>query len=132
MLHADTPSYYSIHKDAMSTNIRVKRICEFCGNSFVAKTTVTRYCSHQCNSRAYKAKVNGKKVEASDLQTLTAILSPLEVLKAKEYLSISEACTLMGVSRMTLHRHIKKGKLKTGSIGNRVIIRKKDIDSIFV
>jgi excisionase family DNA binding protein len=97
----------------------------------VAKTTVTRYCSHQCNSRTYKAKERGHKVAESDLQTLTAILSPIELLKAKEYLSIGEACKLIGISRMTLHRHIKKGKLKTGLIGNRVIIRKKDIDSIF-
>ncbi|MBV8388972.1 MAG: hypothetical protein JO080_04140 [Mucilaginibacter sp.] len=35
----------------MSSNFTVNRICEHCGNTFVAKTTVTRFCSKICNNR---------------------------------------------------------------------------------
>ena len=38
----------------MSTNIKIPKFCQFCGQAFVAQTTTTRYCSHKCNSRHYK------------------------------------------------------------------------------
>lgn len=41
----------------MSSNIEVVRICEYCKNDFIAKTTRTRYCSHLYNSRDYKLNV---------------------------------------------------------------------------
>ncbi len=28
----------------MSSNIKLQRICQHCGNEFTAKTTVTQYC----------------------------------------------------------------------------------------
>ena len=28
----------------MSSNIKVERICEWCGKKFIAQTTVTRFC----------------------------------------------------------------------------------------
>lgn len=114
----------------MSSNIKVNRLCEFCGKGFEAKTTVTRYCSHRCNSRAYKALAKGKKIEGSNLQTLTKLTQPIEAVKAKEYLSVAESCKLIGISRMTLHRLIKANKIKSGSIGRRVIIRKSEIEKL--
>jgi excisionase family DNA binding protein len=56
----------------------------------------------------------------------------MEVLKAKEYLSVNEACKLIGVSRMTLHRQIRSRRLKATAIGRRVIIRREDIDSMLL
>ncbi len=47
----------------MSTNIRVKRRCEYCKKEFTAKTIRTRYCSHQCNSRSYKKIKAAEKVK---------------------------------------------------------------------
>lgn len=114
----------------MSSNIKVTRVCDFCGNSFVAKTTVTRYCTKRCNERSYKAARRGEKIERSDLETSTKILRPIEELKAKEYLSVNETCKLIGISRMTLHRLIKKKEIKKGSIGRRVIIRKSEIERL--
>ena len=34
---------------------RILKICEYCGKSFYALKSTTRYCSKQCNSYAYKA-----------------------------------------------------------------------------
>ncbi len=53
----------------MSSKIQIKRICEYCGNEFTAQTTVTRFCSHKCNSRAYKLKVKEMKVGKSNEET---------------------------------------------------------------
>jgi hypothetical protein len=38
----------------MSSNIRLDRVCEECNKIFVAKTTVTRFCSSRCNNKNYK------------------------------------------------------------------------------
>jgi predicted nucleic acid-binding Zn ribbon protein len=45
----------------MSSNIKISRICDFCGNAFLAKTTVNRFCSKNCNSRFYKKEIRDKK-----------------------------------------------------------------------
>ena len=49
----------------MSSNIRVSRICQFCEKEFIARTTVTKFCSHKCNSKAYKMKKRNEKVKTS-------------------------------------------------------------------
>ena len=130
MIHQDTFSYERIHRDTMSSNIKVIRVCEHCGNSFEAKTTVTRYCSHRCNSRAYKSKTRGGKIEKSNTETLTRILLPIEALRVKEYLNINETCSLIGISRMTLYRLIKGGQIKAANIGRKVIIKRSEIDRL--
>lgn len=40
----------------MSSNIRINKICEFCGNDFIAQTIKTRFCSQKCGSKSYKAR----------------------------------------------------------------------------
>lgn len=115
----------------MSTNIRVTRICEYCKNEFVAKTTRTRYCSHTCNSRAYKAGKRVEKVEAVRVGPIRPKVVSTKELKSKDYLSITEACALTGVSRWTLWRAIDRGELNAASIGRRRLIRRSDIEELF-
>ena len=47
----------------MSSNLRIKKVCQFCYSEFIAKTTVTKYCSLKCAQRAYKHRVKEKKLE---------------------------------------------------------------------
>ena len=115
----------------MSTNIKIQRLCQFCGNEFTAKTTKTRYCSHICNSRAYKANVKVSKIEASDIETKQIINKPIEELKAKEFLSVPDACKLLGVSNRTIYRLLQRGELRAGKIGKRTIFKRSDIDRLF-
>jgi excisionase family DNA binding protein len=112
----------------MKTKIEVKRICQHCGNEFTARTTTTRYCSHKCNSRAYKVNVRASKVEASNLQTQRIKNQPVEELKAKAFLSIADTCKLIGISRRTVYRMIERGELITGKAGVRTIIRRSDLE----
>ena len=115
----------------MSTNIEVQRVCQHCGNTFIARTTVTRYCSHKCNSRAYKAKVRGEKIEVSNTETSVRITKPIEELKAKPFLSITDTCRLLGVSRRTNYRMLERGDIGAGKVGSRTIIQRAEIDKLF-
>jgi hypothetical protein len=40
----------------MSSNIRIAKVCNYCGSQFMARTTVTRYCGDICAKKAYKQR----------------------------------------------------------------------------
>jgi len=113
----------------MSSNILIERACDYCKNVFKAKTTVTRFCSKTCNSRFYKLRIKNLKMDASQRETQQKIAATtISPLVNKEYFSIAEACNLIGISRMTLHRLLKAGKIRYKNIGRRIIITKGAID----
>jgi len=120
----------------MSSNIEVIRICEFCDNEFIAKTTVTRFCSQTCTKRAYKRRLRAKKITKSQkaVQIQKDILEGnpiLETVQIKNFLSIKETALLIGISERTINRLIKSGKLKITKLGRRTIIHKTAIDKLF-
>lgn len=115
----------------MSSNIRVQRICQHCGDEFTAKTTVTKYCGDRCAKYAYKARKKAEKIAASQKETQEIIDRPIKEIQAKEYLTISETCKIFSVSRTTLWRLIKSKRLKQAKVGSRVIIRKSDLEKLF-
>ena len=84
-----------------------------------------------CAKRAYKARQKAAKVEASNKQTKAIRNKPIEDLRAKEYLSIANACQLLGLSRWTLWRAIKKRELTAAKIGRSTLIKRSDIDKLF-
>jgi excisionase family DNA binding protein len=114
----------------MSSNIKVQRICQHCGKEFIARTTVTQYCSDTCSKRAYKARLKVSKIDASNNQTQRIKNQPIEELKAKAFLSISDTCKLIGISRRTVYRMIERGELITGKAGKRTIIRRTDLEQL--
>ncbi|MCC9167602.1 helix-turn-helix domain-containing protein [Pontibacter harenae] len=115
----------------MSSNIRIERVCQHCGSDFIAKTTVTQYCSDNCAKRAYKARQKKTKIEASNEQTKAVKLKPLVELGAKEFLSISEACQLLGLSRWTIWRAIRANELVAVKVGKRTILKRANLDKLF-
>ena len=115
----------------MSSNIRVQRICQHCKQEFTARTTVTKYCGNRCAKYAYKARHRKKNVEKSNAETKAIIEKPLTNLNIKAFLSIAEASKLLGVSRSTFNRMMKRGAVRFAKVGTRVIIRRADIESIF-
>ena len=82
----------------MSSNIRITRICEHCGQEFTAKTVKTRYCSHACNRKGYKKverdnKVGGAKAHLRvESLNLRHDLMNWDELTRKPYLTLAEAC----------------------------------------
>lgn len=80
----------------------------------------------------YKQKQRVAKIGVSNKQTETIKAKPIEELKAKEFLSISEAVKLVGVSRRTFYRLIERGELKSTKVGSRTIIIRSDINKLFI
>ena len=118
----------------MSTNIKLKKVCEFCGEHFIAKTTVTRYCSHKCNSRHYKQRKREEKLGIASVKTKVEQLAIPDLefgrLAEMEFLNIREVSVLIGISERTIYRLMKSGALKTKKIGRRTIIPRYAIDQL--
>ena len=116
----------------MSSNIRIKKICQFCEQEFVTKTTVTKYCGDNCAKRAYKQRKKEEKIaQVKDVQIQKIELESAKI-QDKEILSIKEVCAFLGASRSTIYRQMKSGVIKYTKLGDRVLIRKVDIDKLFV
>jgi excisionase family DNA binding protein len=116
----------------MSSNIRVTRICQRCGQEFEARTTVTRYCGDHCSKRAYKERVKAEKIRASEAETKEITERPKQVIKEKEFLSVRDVAILLNSSRQTVYDLIDKGKIKAVNLGERkTLIRRIEIDKLF-
>lgn len=120
----------------MSSNIRINRICKYCGEVFVAKTFKTQFCSHSCNSKDYKKREKIRRMEESkeeyksDLKNSKSQSMNMEELKSKIYLSIAEVCLLVGMSDSTIRKFVKEGKLKTIRLGKKHLILKSQIEDL--
>jgi len=116
----------------MSSNISIQKICSFCNKEFLAKKTTTKYCSHLCNSRAYKANAKQKKIDNTNNETLKTILFPIEQIKTKDFLTVKEVASLMNCSIKSIYRSINTGKINSINLGERIIrVKRSDIDKLF-
>src|SRR5450755_246473 len=123
----------------MSTNIRVKRKCEYCRKEFTAKTIRTRYCSHQCNSRAYKKIKSEEKVKQA--KRVYRIKPPIPLsnrnvswdytqVQSKQLLTINEACVLLSITQVTIRRWLKEGIITCGRIGKKHPIQREHLNNL--
>lgn len=116
----------------MSSNIKVQRICQHCGNEFTARTTVTQYCSDACSKRAYKARLRAVKVGQSNKQTQIIKNQPIEELKAKEFLTVREVARLLNCSVRSVYYYIESGTINAVNLGQRITrVKRSEIDKIF-
>lgn len=115
----------------MSSNIKIQRICQYCNNEFTARTTVTKYCSHKCASRAYKDRTRKKKVEKSNTETKKVIAQPVEFAKAKEFLTVRDVSILLGCSIRTAYRLIDNGTIKAVNLAERLTrVKRSELDKL--
>lgn len=116
----------------MSSKIQIERFCEYCGNGFIAKTTKTRYCSHQCNRKAYKENLKKQKIVRSNNEKQIKAVKPIEDLKAKEFLSVKEAAQIVGCSKQTFYSLINTGRIKAVNLKiKKTTIKRSEIDKLF-
>lgn len=114
------------------SNELIKKVCEWCGNVFYAQKVTTRYCSHTCNSRAYKANKRKERVKATEALTYRTIQEkPIEQLKDRPFLSIAETATLLGLSLQGVYKQIYAGRLRASKITSRLsVVRREDIEQM--
>jgi len=117
----------------MSTsNLRVKKVCEWCGEEFLAQKTTTRFCSKRCAVLAYKDRVRRQRI--SDVEAENRIRTkelPLQKIRDNPYLRVKDTAKLLNVSVRTVYNLIYTGKLHASKISSRLtIISKDDVDAM--
>lgn len=120
----------------MSSNLSVNRVCEYCKNPFVAKTTKTRFCSSICNGRNNKMLIRNLKIEKSNFETNNTKANDsdknLETLKIKDFLTVKDTAQLLGISTKTIYRLIERKEINSFNFSARkTLIRRKDIEVYF-
>jgi len=116
----------------MSSKIEVQRICQYCNNEFTARTTVTKFCSDTCSKKAYKARKRNEKIKQSNNETIKIKQQPIEILKAKEFLTVREVAQLLSCSKRTAYYYIESGTIKAVNLGQRLTrVKRSEIDKLF-
>ena len=118
----------------MSSNLYIPKKGQHCGNAFVARTTVTKYCGDKCAKYAYKARKRAEKVQTTlkeEMQPEVAIPLSTTAINQKDFLSITEASQLIGVSRWTIQRMIQQGRLKAVPFERKRIVAIWQIENLF-
>jgi len=116
----------------MSSKIEVQRICQYCEQEFTARTTATKYCSHKCSQRAYKARKRAEIVEKSNKETKQVKNQPIEELKAKEFLTVREVARLLSCSVRSAYYYIESGTINAVNLGQRITrVKRSEIDKLF-
>lgn len=126
----------------MSKENGIIKVCLYCGEIFTAQRTTTRYCSHKCNSKAYKLRKKEEAASASrsfkmvginysTMKEMGRISDEYEKIKDKEFLSVQETAFLLSIGRTTAYRYLQEGKLKAVQTKGKTFIRRSDIDTMF-
>lgn len=103
-----------IHDIMPSAKFEIKRKCKECGATFIAKTLESYYCSRTCTLRAY----NKRKKESKKKEQMDAIVS--KIPDGRDYISVTEAEAMFGISAKTIRRMIRSGKIPAINIGQRL------------
>jgi len=127
----------------MSTNIRVEKTCQYCGDKFIAKTSVTQYCGDWCSKMAYKRRKRDEKIRWAPLEKELSQLydpdkvrlgkgknrsvDPGTIFKDRAFFSIAQSSVLLGISERTLFRMIKRQQILSTKLGGRTLIKKSEL-----
>lgn len=130
----DTYLYLRILNDTkvVSSNIRIQRICEYCNKEFEARKTTSKTCSDHCAKMNYKAKQRASKIDKSNTETIQIITKPIEVIKAKEFLTVRDLSKLLNCSIRTAYNIIERGDIKAVKVSDRkTLIKRSEVDKLF-
>lgn len=116
----------------MSSNIRVNKICAYCQKEFEAKKTTSKTCSDRCAKMYYKERQRAAKIETAKAETERTKNRPVQVLKEKEFLTVTQVSKLLNCSRQNVYKLINTGRLKaTNLLLKKTIVKRSDIDKLF-
>ncbi|MDR2407926.1 MAG: helix-turn-helix domain-containing protein [Bacteroidales bacterium] len=99
----------------------IRRICEVCGNEFVASQSVSHFCSKKCSKKAYKIKLRNEKIVKSNAETeQQRIENRQKKLTIQMGYSVAETAELLGVCRQTVYNLVYVKKLNAKRITSRM------------
>jgi excisionase family DNA binding protein len=106
--------------------LKIPKICEHCGKPFEARTVITRFCSKECGHKANNARKKAERKEVKQQELIAKIPSN------RPYISIAEAVLLFGISRDTIYRLVRLGKIPAINLGERLTrISRAHIETMF-
>lgn len=110
------------------SNIKIKRVCQWCGQEFYAQRATTKYCSKKCNEKAYKKSLRIGQVKSEEAKAEEKSIQPIN---DKDYIDTLEASRLLGITRMSIYNLIYSGKLKATKLSPRMsFVKRSDIDAM--
>ena len=128
----------------MSSNIRIKKVCQHCDKTFIAKTTVTKFCSDDCAKRNYKKRQKDQKVTTAILETNESInekhfqskqaaksLPSIEHLQ-RDWVNAQHMAELLGVAERTFFRLLKDPIMPSLKIGRKLLFNKQEVFEYFI
>lgn len=108
----------------MGNKVRIERICEFCGKTFIAKTCKTRFCCKACNDKYYKELIRSdrynavtKEVKEEKKKRIRLAVDELEVIQAREFISLKQLAIYLGVSRKSIYTYMRIYEIPFSQIG---------------
>lgn len=96
------------------SKFKIEKQCEVCGKSFLAKTVYSKYCCRNCSDAAYRQNQRDKKKEQQRAELISQI--PAD----RPYITVGEAVALFRISRDTIYRLIRNGKIPSINMGERL------------
>lgn len=110
----------------------LNKLCEYCGNVFQASKYNVRYCSHECNSKAYREAQQQKVAALTDTLTNKQKSNKEQsLLTDRPYLSIAETAQLLGVCKQTAYNLAHSGKIKATRVSRRLtFVSRQSIDEL--
>lgn len=123
----------------MGNKVRIERICEFCGKTFIAKTCKTRFCCKACNDKYYKELIRNdrynavtKEVKEEKKKRIRLAVDELEVIQAREFISLKQLAIYLGVSRRSIYTYMRIYKIPFSQIGSRIIVKRKEVETVMM
>ncbi|MBE7172220.1 MAG: helix-turn-helix domain-containing protein [Williamsia sp.] len=114
----------------MSSNIRINKVCQHCNKVFIAKTTVTKFCSDQCAKSNYKKRQKDARIEVSQIDTERQLSEGKQQIKSVSrdssaaMVGTSGLSAVTGLSERTIFRLIKDPAFPRVKIGKRLLFKK--------
>lgn len=113
----------------MASKFEYKKVCQFCGNEFLAQKSITKYCSDTCANRGNKVE---KRQERLRLESEAIRERNRQNLLAQENLSLTDAAALLGISRPTLYKLLSDKSVELLRISQRTIrVKKSDLLNLY-
>ena len=115
-----------------TSNIRIKKVCQWCGNEFEAQKTTTQYCCKRCAEHAYKERKRQEKKKITEtLDSLTARENKINQLSGRDYLSVAEVAQILNVTPRAVYNLIYRGTIKAYRLTSQwAVIKRADIDAM--
>lgn len=114
------------------SKLKIPKICEFCQKPFEAKTITTRFCSHSCADKSGKARKKQERELQKKEKVLEKYTDKIAMLQLREFISVSEAVVLFGISKSTIRRLIKQKIIHNVNLGERLTrINKTELEKLF-